>query len=314
MTSPLDVETRSVDDAGEAIAGIERRGDGARLDSGDSDAWWTVFRGLSEGESFQLHSDGESAGMIERGDQAGKHARPLSITPRRIGLYAPWSGSMDEGWMRFVLDTYDVPYVRVRNEMINAGDLGEMLDVLIIPSIRSSQLDRGRRPGSVFERFTGGLAPEGRGRDPRLRRGGWTTRRHRELLRLRDRPVRAPAGRRDARRRLQTAPAACSAPCRRMTACAPGSCRRCRSSSPAPRRSSTRRTDRPPCRILLRYAPTRLLLSGYVENPDVIEDHAAWVRAEIGDGEVHLFAFRPHYRSWSQAAFQLLFRAMVVDR
>jgi len=37
------------------------------------------------------------------------------------------------------------------------------------------------------------------------------------------------------------------------------------------------------------------------------------VRVEHGKGAVHLFGFRPQYRGWSQAAFQLLFRALLLE-
>lgn len=63
---------------------------------------------------------------------------------------------------------------------------------------------------------------------------------------------------------------------------------------------------------LLRYAPTRLLLSGYIDKPEAIEGHGAWVTSRHGEGRVHLFGFRPHYRGWTQATFHLLFRAMLL--
>jgi hypothetical protein len=65
--------------------------------------------------------------------------------------------------------------------------------------------------------------------------------------------------------------------------------------------------------LLLRYAPTRLLLSGWIAKPEIIADRGAWVRTTHGKGAVHLFGFRPQYRGWSQASFQLLFRAMLFD-
>jgi hypothetical protein len=37
------------------------------------------------------------------------------------------------------------------------------------------------------------------------------------------------------------------------------------------------------------------------------------VRATHGQGAVHLFGFRPQYRGWSQASFQLLFRALLFE-
>jgi hypothetical protein len=61
---------------------------------------------------------------------------------------------------------------------------------------------------------------------------------------------------------------------------------------------------------LLRYAPTRVLLSGKIDKPEVIEGRAAWVTTNIGKGNVHLFGFSPHFRGWTQQTMHLLFRAI----
>jgi hypothetical protein len=65
--------------------------------------------------------------------------------------------------------------------------------------------------------------------------------------------------------------------------------------------------------VLLRYAPERVLLSGWIREPQVIENHAAWVRCEVGKGSVHLFAFNPQFRGWPQSTFPLIFRAMLLE-
>ena len=39
----------------------------------------------------------------------------------RIGVYAPWTGSMDEGWLRWTLDHFKIPFVTVRNETLRRG-------------------------------------------------------------------------------------------------------------------------------------------------------------------------------------------------
>ena len=74
-------------------------------------------------------------------------------------------------------------------------------------------------------------------------------------------------------------------------------------------------SERPGSRIVGTgaYAPERVLLSGWIRQPEAIENRAAWVRAEVGDGAVHLFAFRPQYRGWSQSTFPLVFRAILFE-
>ena len=99
---------------------------------------------------MSLITEGARAGLIVS-DARRESAVMMDALPR-FGLYAPWSGLKNEGWMRYTLDTFQIPYVRVRNEMLRAGNLGSFLDVLIIPSIGPSQLDEGRAPGSIPER------------------------------------------------------------------------------------------------------------------------------------------------------------------
>ena len=63
---------------------------------------------------------------------------------------------------------------------------------------------------------------------------------------------------------------------------------------------------------LLTYPKSGILLSGWARNAQKIAGASAWRRLCIGDGQVHLFGFRPHYRSWSQTTFKALFRAMLL--
>ena len=70
--------------------------------------------------------------------------------------------------------------------------------------------------------------------------------------------------------------------------------------------------DGPELDVLLRYAPTHVLYSGWIRAAEVIEGKAAWMRAGVGEGGVHLFGFRPQYRGWAQGTFQLLFRALLL--
>jgi hypothetical protein len=54
-----------------------------------------------------------------------------AIRQPRIGLYQPWSGSMSEGWTRWVLEQYGFAFVTIRPEDFQTP-LSQKVDVLII--------------------------------------------------------------------------------------------------------------------------------------------------------------------------------------
>lgn len=85
----------------------------------------------------------------------------VRLESRRVGHYAPWQGNMDEGWMRWILDEYEIPYERLRNDVIVAGDLNEKFDVISIASIGGRTILNGNQEGSVPPEYVGGIGEEG---------------------------------------------------------------------------------------------------------------------------------------------------------
>src|SRR5207249_3408470 len=134
------------------------------LSSLDGDAWTTIVGDLKQGRSARFIVKGEQTGLFLRGGDgaASKSAASISIEKLpRIGVYAPWSGVMDEGWLRWTLDHFQIPFSSVRNETLRAGKLHDVIDVLVIPNISRKQLDEGREAGAGPSEILGGLAPEG---------------------------------------------------------------------------------------------------------------------------------------------------------
>lgn len=237
----------------------------------------------------------------------------------RIGVYSPWSGSMNEGWLRWVMDTYGIPYVEVRNEMVRAGKLEDFLDVLILPSVGGWQLDQGRSPGSVASEYTLGLDPEGAVAIEEFVRGGgnliamqssatWA-------IDLFDLPLE------DVTNGPKSGDFSCpGSVLRAVPTPAEGGALAAGLPASIPMffsRAAAWEIDKDDDKadqldVLLRYAPTRVLLSGWIQDSEVIANKAAWIRAAHGEGRVHLFGFRPQYRSWSTACFPLLFRAILL--
>jgi len=296
--------------------------------SWDTDTWTALVHELAAERSMTLITTGERAGLFVAGAEAPEddEQRIVLGSMPRIGLYSPWRGNMDEGWMRYLFDTLEYPYLTLRNEMLRAGGLSDLIDVLVIPSIGPGQLDSGRPEGTIPDEYAGGLAPEGAAAIEEFVRGGGTliglgssTQWVIDLLRI---------ALVDVTREPETSEFSCPgsvlrgvpAPDHAFTAGLPPTIALFFSSGASAWREMTEKErqekdypDDPKLETLLRYAPTRVLLSGWIEQPQVIEGRAGWVRAGYGKGRVHLFGFRPQYRGWTQAAFPLLLRALLFD-
>jgi len=298
------------------------------LSLSDSDSWVKLVQGLQKGQTFQYAYSPTDGGLLlgapEAKPAADAKLGTLNIKKLpRIGVYAPWSSSMDEGWLRWVLDHFHIPFVTVRNEMLRAGNVGSQIDVLIIPDVSASELDHGRKPGSIAAPLAEGLAPEGSiAVKEFVRKGGtlvafdgscnWVI----ELFQLPLKNVLKEPGAKDF---------SCPGSVLRgvvkpnlWTAGLPEDIALFFSGSMGwkvmtnSERHAANRVEMT-VSTLLEYAPTQLLLSGYLNNPKALEGSSAWVQIPVEKGQIHLFGFRPHYRGWSQATFHLLFRAILLS-
>lgn len=80
----------------------------------------------------------------------------------RVATYKPWQASMDEGWTRWLLDTYGVSVKPLSNQEIQKGITG--FDALILADIQKDLLATGKRratDGSM--RYEEEMPPEYRG-------------------------------------------------------------------------------------------------------------------------------------------------------
>ena len=319
----LVVKTRMVQDAQDALSGFPTRFDDQRFgDPLDGDTWTRAFAHLAEGGPLGLETSGEGR-LIFMDDFAGEaFGDDLLVVEDlpRIGVYSPWEGLMNEGWLRFALDQHRVPYQTVRNEMLRAGELHEFLDVLMLPSLSGGRLERGRSQGSVPSRYAGGIGPEGAAAiEDFVRSGGRIVAIDRSatwVIDLFELPLESA---------VEGEEFSCPGSVLRvvpernpLTAGLPNSMSVFFSRGqgwtlPTEARQDRNGEDLPLPRALLRYAPTQLLQSGWISGAEHLAGSAAWVRAEHGSGAVHLFGFRPQYRGWTQASFPLLFRALLAE-
>ncbi|MEJ2238665.1 MAG: hypothetical protein P8X82_10245 [Gemmatimonadales bacterium] len=58
----------------------------------------------------------------------------------RIGLYRPWRASIDEGWIRWLLEQYEFQFENITNAMVRSGNLRQRFDVIVLPAERSQTI------------------------------------------------------------------------------------------------------------------------------------------------------------------------------
>ncbi|MCI0403473.1 MAG: hypothetical protein L0212_08120, partial [Acidobacteria bacterium] len=93
----------------------------------------------------------------------------------RVGLYQPWTASMDEGWTRWLLEQYEFPYTTLHNADIKAGKLGEKFDAIVFPADRNKQqILEGNKRKWTPEEYRGGIGDEGLKALQEFVRGGGT--------------------------------------------------------------------------------------------------------------------------------------------
>jgi hypothetical protein len=81
--------------------------------------------------------------------------------PVRVGIYKGATSNMDEGWTRYIFDTFNVPYSSVRDADMRQGGLSSKYDALILTSQAATQIVNGNTAGTLPPEYTGGIAEAG---------------------------------------------------------------------------------------------------------------------------------------------------------
>jgi hypothetical protein len=243
----------------------------------------------------------------ERTNAAGTRVRG------RIAIYQPWRASMDEGWTRWLLDTWNVPYTRLTNADVQAGGLRDRFDAILIASDPAALLLEGYETGSVPARYEGGLGAAGvRALESFIRAGGTLVCVNQcaefavEQFHLPVRNVLAGVNRRDFFASGSILEAVVDTTHKVMAG--------------MPQRARVF-FDRSPVfetldgfngHVLARFDETGSpLRSGYLLGEDRIAGHAAALDVALGNGHVVLLGFRPQWRGQPWGTFRTLFNALM---
>ena len=140
-----------------------------RLLASGREVYW-LQAGLQAGnhDFFVLNTPGLESEMEDLAGQIGvsfeasdlpPSASALRLKQPRIGLWDRFGGSMDSGWMRWIFEQWEFPFHLVFPQELDAGNLGQELDVLVfvdggIPEgDRRGKRQRSPKPEEVPEEF-----------------------------------------------------------------------------------------------------------------------------------------------------------------
>jgi hypothetical protein len=235
----------------------------------------------------------------------------VKVTKPRLALYQPWTGSMDEGWTRWLFEQYGFEFATVHNADIRAGSLGERVDVLVIADERPRSIADGFQPGSAPPRYAGGIGNEGvRAIAEFVRRGGTLVCLNGsslfaiDALHLPVRNVLAGVNRQQFFANGSILEVLVD-PAHPVMAGMPERAKVFVSGSPvfAP-------TSEFSGTVLAKYQATgSLLLSGYLLGEKYLDGNAAALDARYGGGHVVLIGFKPQWRGQPFGTFKVLFNS-----
>jgi hypothetical protein len=246
------------------------------------------------------------------GAAAGVPPGSSPIKAPRIAVYHAWGGNMDEGWTRWLLEQFEFPYTRLHDADVRGGDLRSRFDVVLLPDATYREMLNGFGTGAMPDEYTGGMTGRGvQNLRTFTERGG--------ILVAMDRAAELPIAGFGLGVRNVTARQ------REGDFFIPGTLLRLNVDSGQPVgygmpsqaaavfvNSPAFAVDRPggQARIVARYPPGNLLMSGWLLGERVIADAAAVMDVPLGRGRVVLLGIRSQHRGQPHGTFKLLFNAI----
>ena len=231
-----------------------------------------------------------------------------SLRTPRIGLYRSFVPATEEGWTRFVFEDYEFPYTSINDNDVREGDLNERFDVIVLPHQRVRHLNHGHNHATYPVKYSGGLGKIGQeSLLSYVERGGtlvtWDGSSQYAIQHL-GLPV---------RNIMAGVP--------QSDFFAPGSLLRIflDTNHPIaygmPDRAAAMFVGGPVFevqggRVIGKYPISKPLLSGLLLGGERLFGRTALATTSLGDGEVVLMGFRPHFRAQARGTYKILFNSL----
>ncbi|HEV7905425.1 MAG TPA: M14 family metallopeptidase [Pyrinomonadaceae bacterium] len=242
------------------------------------------------------------------------NANPLT-RPVRLALYKSWTASMDEGWTRYVFDTFNVPFQSLLDKDVRAGNLRARFDVIVLPSMRLREIVEGRSKETAPPEYTGGITEAGVENLRRFVEDGGTLVCFDASAELAVKSFKLPL-----RNVLEGV--------RSSEFYGPGSILRLEVDTAHPlARGFGKQVDayfinssayeltgdeagRRAVRVVARYAESDVLRSGWLLGEKLVAGKIALAEVTLGKGRVVIFAFRPQHRAQTWGTFPFIWNAI----
>ncbi len=237
-----------------------------------------------------------------------KLPNPLKTNPK-IGLYKGFTGSMDEGWTRFVFDNYQIPFSSVSDKDVRSGILN--YDAIILPADNENAIVKGLSAERYPAEFTGGIGDQGIENLKKYVENGGKLICFDDSCAMVIKQFNLPL--KNALNGLK-----------RSEFYDPGSvvkievdtrnplAKGLKAETPAyfTNSSAFEITDESKVKTIAKYAAKDSLLSGWTLGEKYMNGKTALAEADYGKGKIILFAFRPQHRGQSWGTFPFIFNAL----
>jgi hypothetical protein len=237
----------------------------------------------------------------------------VAIKKARVALYRSWVANIDEGWTRWILENYGFAPITVRNGDIQAGNLRDHYDAIIIPDQSPDRIRGGFGPGVVPGMYTGGIGESGTIALREFVRAGGSliTFNNASLFAIEDLglPVK------NILEGVKDQDFFCSG-CLLRVEIQDSDASAVWGLPHDPivmfeRGPAFETKDGFRGRILAAYPKDQSpLMSGYLLHPEKIQGKAAAVEVQYGKGRVYLIGFRPQWRGQSHGTYRFFFNAI----
>ncbi|CAN5887858.1 M14 family metallopeptidase [soil metagenome] len=228
----------------------------------------------------------------------------------RIGIYKPSTPNMDEGWTRFIFDSFNVPYNSLNDTALRQDELAAKYEAVILPSQRVRELSDGNLAGTYPAELSGGMSAAGLAKLKGFVEAGGTLICFDAACELPLKQFNLPL--RNVLEGLRSSDFYCPGSVLLLDVDNTQALARglARSVDAYFINSSAFEATDSGVRVIARYAKENLLRSGWLLGEDKLKGQIALAEVSLGRGRIVLFAFRPQHRGQTWGTLPFIWNAL----